>query len=76
MLRLQFLGTEFYLYDILWDYNERSLPMPKGDVLAALIETTPLEIELPSVDLISEQRKGGRKKTPLCYWICCFLCGM
>ena len=50
--------------------------MPKGGVLAALIETTPLEIELPSVDLISEQRKGGRKKTPLCYWICCFLCGM
>ena len=50
--------------------------MPKGGVLAALIETTPLEIELPSVDLLSEQRKGGRKKTPLCYWICCFLCGM
>ncbi len=48
--------------------------MPKGDVLGALIETTPFDIELPSVALISEQRKRGKKKQPpLCYWIYCFL---
>jgi hypothetical protein len=38
--------------------------MPKGDVLGALIETTPFDIELPSVALISEQRKRGKKKQP------------
>ena len=51
--------------------------MPKGDVLGALIETTPFDIELPSVALISEQRKGEKRSSLHCViGSIVFFCGM